>query len=34
MLRRQKSILPEAQITRNYGTEITQIPYKKYGAQE
>ena len=28
----QKFILPEAQLARNYGTEITQIPCKNYGA--
>ena len=34
MLRRQKLILPEAQLARNHGTEITQIPCKNYSAQK
>ena len=32
-LRCQKLILPKAQVARNGCTEITQIPYKNYGAQ-
>ena len=32
-VRRQKLGVPEAQFARNYGTGITQIPGKNYGAQ-
>ena len=32
-LRRPKLILPEAKLARNYGTEVTQISRKNYGAQ-
>ena len=33
-LRHQKLVLPEAQVGRNYGTEIFQIPCQNYGAQK
>ena len=33
-LRHQKLILQEAQLTGDYGAEITQIPYKNYSAQK
>ena len=34
MLRRQKLVRPDAQLDRNYGMEITHIPWKNYGAEK